>query len=309
MAKIIKLNEIKLSKKNMLRSGYRSYFRPLTRVLEYYKKGELIMISGRSGSGKSTFLSQEMLAMLDQDQKIGVFSGELPPTQFKSWLYSQMCRITDMEMEHDEHIKKTRYYVSDGIIEKLDRNYNDQLALYHYPKSIAIFEDLEKEIVKGVNLGYTVFFIDNLMQIVSDVEENEFKKQIMVIHNLKELCKAHNINIFLVAHPKKVRDEFIVMDDVAGRQELFAKVDIVLLLHRISEDRREDENSKFFGLDGLIEIAKNRDAGSLKKIRLKMDNFTKRFYSISELFDGVKDEKEYVPKGISATEENIDDLL
>ena len=292
----LKLDEIELSEKDFERERIKSSLLPLSQALNYYDFGNLVIISARSGAGKSTFVSQEMAFILDQNYKIGAFSGELTPTHFKRWFYEQLVSDSNnYKYKYDDYLKRNARILKPEIIEGIDNFYKDKVTLLQFKDGIAQQRELFVAMKKLNDEGIRVFAIDNLMQI--EVSENEkFEAQITFLHKLKQFCKEQKVLVFLVAHPKKVRDEFICMDDISGKQELFAKVDIVLLLHRISEERKSKElivgqTNVLFGIDELIEVAKNRDDGSLVKIATFFDRERRRFYSRANV-----EEKEYISK-------------
>ena len=75
--------------------------RPLDRVCGGLLRGHVVLLSGKRGEGKSTFMSQLVAEAIEQDNAVFVYSGELPNYHFKNWLDLQIaggnhiCTVTN----------------------------------------------------------------------------------------------------------------------------------------------------------------------------------------------------------------------
>ncbi|MEG2374962.1 MAG: toprim domain-containing protein, partial [Niameybacter sp.] len=92
--------------------------------------GSLVITTGYNGSGKSTLINQICISeSVEQGYKVFVFSGELTPSNFKSWLYQTIANDVDL-VERSTAFGLTYYkpktYAQDKMTEWLD----DKLFLY-----------------------------------------------------------------------------------------------------------------------------------------------------------------------------------
>ena len=77
--------------------------------------GQLVILSGKRGEGKSTFASQLVVEAVDQNIPCLVYSGELPNYQFKNWLDLQISgtdniipnclnNVSSMKIKHTQEV-------------------------------------------------------------------------------------------------------------------------------------------------------------------------------------------------------------
>ena len=59
---------------------------PLDRICGGLLRGHVVLLSGKRGEGKSTFMSQLVADAIEQDNAVFIYSGELPNYHFKNWL-------------------------------------------------------------------------------------------------------------------------------------------------------------------------------------------------------------------------------
>lgn len=53
--------------------------------------GELTIVSGQPGAGKSTILNQMACDFINQGEKVFYYSGEFPKAKAKRWLYTVLA--------------------------------------------------------------------------------------------------------------------------------------------------------------------------------------------------------------------------
>lgn len=78
----------------------RTGIKALDRLIGGMYYGQIILLTGKRGEGKSTFLSQLIANALDQDVSVFAYSGELTDYHFKRWL--------DMQLAGKTHIERVR---------------------------------------------------------------------------------------------------------------------------------------------------------------------------------------------------------
>ena len=257
----------------------------------YY--GQVALLTGKRGEGKSTLGSMIFKSALEQDVSCFAYSGELPDFHFRSWLDLQIAgpqNIIEKRNEYDEP-----YYVLDAKAESiLDDYYNGRAYIYDND-AIAGASDEEKEQVMLLNTiervvrQYDVKFIllDNLMTAL-DVSDSDdlFNSQREFVKRVKGLARDLNIAILLIAHPKKEsKGTELSNDSVSGTSDITNLVDVVLT-YSTNEDNATNDVFK-----SLLGVTKNRLTGKVLKntnrILCKYSSRTKRIACTKDDIDSI----------------------
>lgn len=250
----------------------------IDRVIGGFYFGQVVLLSGRRGEGKSTFLSQMVLEARDQGYGCFVYSGELTDYNFRAWL--------DLQAAGAERVVTTRnpygdaqYHVPEALKPALDDWYRGKVYLYDnnaIPNERGELETLTDTIEKSIRrYDLRAVFIDNLMTAMDiDTKDDLYQAQSEFLRRLKTIAIRYNVMILLVAHPRKTGRDVEDNDDVSGSADITNRVDTVLIYSRAKQD---DE------FDGKIVVTKNRLTGKLAKgdgaIRLMYSQSSKRITS------------------------------
>lgn len=250
--------------------------------------GGLTILTGKRGSGKSTFIGQIATNItLKNKQAIGIYSGELTAGNFKNWIYKQIAGISQ-EKYFDKVRNIEAYRVSKENINKIDEEIRNLLFLYDNSISdrnknleetsiLRIFEYLYKR------FGVKIFIVDNLMSLTNEYAMNKdlYRSQGEFVGRLKTFCRNFGVHILLCCHPRKSQSgNELANDDVSGSSQITDYADSVITITRISEEEKE-ENSELAVCDNLINITKNRqfgDIGVIKKLAFEVNS--KRFIEL-----------------------------
>lgn len=239
--------------------------------------GQLVLLTGKRGEGKSTFMSQLICEALEQDYNTFIYSGELADFHFKRWLDFQLAGgdnvITNINAFGDEE-----YTLSNAVTEKISNWYSDKAYVFDngfVPDVDAEFESIITTVERAIK-QYDIRFvcIDNLMTAmdVVDKQDNLYLAQSNFVGQLKKIAVKYNIVVLLVAHPRKSNTDF-TNDDVSGSADITNKVDVVM-----SYSRAKDSDE----CDGKLQITKNRLTGKLAKdIELLYSAKTKRIFGMT----------------------------
>ena len=229
--------------------------------------GDVTIISGLSGAGKSTILDQFILNAAQRGYKSAAWSGELQGFRFRSWLY-QMAAGKDL-VKRRPGIDDCWYCpknVQDEIHKWMDKYFN----LYNNEYG-ADWETLRADIENVIKeKGVQLILLDNLMAIDFDGVASDNDLQTRFIKDLKELAKRENIHIILVCHPRKENSfQLLRKESIAGTANLTNLCDNLLILHRVGRDFEkrakeflgEETVQKLLEFDTVMEVAKNRSQG------------------------------------------------
>ncbi len=235
--------------------------------------GQLIVLTGKRGDGKSTLASQIVANALDAGKKIFAYSGELRDYFFKRWLNLQMAGkhnvITRTEID-----STVNYYITNSIDEIISESYRGRAFLFDDTSvddgEITELLDIIERSVK--QYGIDLVLVDNLMTCL-DVSLNTdlYRAQSKFMDKLVKISKLLNVVIILVAHPRKNRYGTDDTDEISGSADITNKADIVFTYKRSKE--LGDSVRK-------LSISKNRLTGKLavgeKEISLFFDEASKR---------------------------------
>ena len=246
--------------------------------------GQVLLLTGKRGDGKSTFGSNLVCESLDQGYKVFAYSGELPDYHFKGWLNSQLAGKDKMRVRENE-FGEEEYYLDEETDRKISEWYRGKAYVYDN-ESIdgEEMESLTETIRKVVSQkNVRLVFIDNLMTAMDavDTKESLYMAQSKFVDELKSIAIRYDVVVILVAHPRKAgKDEAgssFDNDTVSGSGDITNRVDIVLNYSRAKDD----------DCDSKLQVGKNRLAGILKlgaeAIPLRYSACTKRVFGMRSL--------------------------
>lgn len=247
--------------------------------------GQVILLTGKRGEGKSTFLSQLAVEAIEQGASVFVYSGELSDYHFKRWLDLQTAGPDHIHTTYDRWGQET-YWLDEQTVEAINGWYRGRAYLYDNNAANccpeeeleSLLETVEKAIKR---YGVKLVCIDNLMTALDDDPKSDlYRQQSKFVHQLKLLAQRHDVAIVLVAHQRKSSaakgqpppDD---NDTIMGSGDITNRVDTVLIYSRPSQEDAE--------YDGLLRVTKNRLLGKLTRkgegIQLYYSTSTKRISS------------------------------
>lgn len=246
--------------------------------------GQVCLLTGKRGHGKSTFMSNICANAIDQDIGTFAYSGELADYHFKRWLNCQLAG-NDYMISQENEFGETIYTIDPAVSKHISEWYRGKAFIYD--NSFVENDDEHTalaEIVKEVasRRDVKLICIDNLMTAMETVNDqsNLYLAQSNFVGELKKIAVRYDVAIILVAHPRKRgKDETeFDNDDVSGSSDITNKVDIVLNYSRAKEGSDHDCE---------LEVSKNRLAGTLRmganKILFNYSAKTKRVTGRREL--------------------------
>jgi len=250
----------------------------------YY--GQVCLLAGKRGEGKSTFMSQMFADALDQGINCFVYSGELRNADFKRCLNSQLAGAENMSMRLND-FQEQDWYVDPEMSKRISRWYKGRAFIYD---TDSIMDDDKIDIlgtIKRVVTQNAVRFvcIDNLMTAMDIYagENDLYNAQGKFVGELKSIARKYNIAVVLIAHQRKagkdqVQDDTFDNDTVSGSADVTNKVDIVISYSRAKEEEQQDSN---------LQVGKNRLVGTLRRgnnsIKMMYSPKTKRVYEMRSL--------------------------
>ena len=254
-------------------------------------RGGLVLLSGLRGQGKSTFLGQLKLDLIDNGYKGLEFSLEMSNSKTVQWTLLQACgkdnlksRTTSMgKVFYEPKSEFIENQIIDWIGERLELDNNETFNA----------KKIEQQILLRLKNARDVDFciIDNMMRLdIAEYGQDKLLAQIRFAKTITDICQKKNICLILVIHPTKVLT-LPRIDNLAGAGELLNLASLVLILHKVNTDFKVRQKQVFNFSDShpllqystLLEIAKDRDFGNDDTlIGLHFENESKRFLENKE---------------------------
>ena len=241
--------------------------------------GQLVLLTGERGLGKSTVGSQLCIKAIDQGFKVFAYSGELNDWMFQDWVDRQCAGPDNINVKVSENEFKV-YSVNDVVRQAIHDWYHGSFFLYDNQiidgdEDQSLFHMIENAIGQ---YDCKVIFLDNLMTALDDdMSYDLYRQQGTFCRKLSELARRLNVLIILVAHPRKgnAKTEFR-NDDVAGSGNITNLADLVLRYTRPDPE----EGAEYVR---LMQVTKNRLTGSVhfggNGVGLYFDEKSKRIAS------------------------------
>ena len=251
----------------------------------YYRMGEVSIWTGLNLSGKSTMLSQEMLAAVDQGFCVCVYSGELADRLFRYWVDRQAAGPEFIDLVTTKEGREV-FRVNNSVIKNIRAWYAGKFFLYDSQDLITQEKLFEVWEYAYQRYGCCIFAVDNLMALGlgSGGERDFLRKQAEFVGLCKKFAAKWNVHIHIVAHPRKPgKGQDVEKMDVAGLAEITNWADNVFAAKRYSKKELETINAsndyKGLNITGSIEVQKGRFEGKQEAIRmLCFEPKSMRFY-------------------------------
>lgn len=247
----------------------------LDKRLDGLHSGTLTILSGDSGTGKSTFLNQVIAENVAVGTKCFLFSGELTDGEIGRWLSRTVANDEDL-VEKTTRFDSFTYEPTSEAKFQIDNWLKNKLFIYNNEIDSSI-DNMEKSINYLSNEhGVKLFIIDNMMMITTE-KDDQNASDAEIARRLKAVARKNNVAVILVAHNKKNKDaENVSMYDIAGSSKITNLADTIIAMKRMTEQGDNGNNVRFA-------ITKNRTTGCLNSnIIMSFNNKRKRFF---EYFD------------------------
>lgn len=226
--------------------------------------GQLFMLTGKSGHGKSTFASQIIAEALNQGIRVFAYSGELDNEDFQDCLNSQLAGDRNMVGQKNEY-GKDDYEIDSDTEQRIKDWYRGRMLIYDNNRIVNKDKIKLTELIRSVVIrrGVQLVVVDNLMTAMEYVKnQNDLHlAQTNFVAEMKAIATQYHIAMIVIAHPRKqgtgeARDRDMDNDDIAGSSNITNLADIVASYSRAKPD---DE------YDSVLQILKNRKTGRLRK--------------------------------------------
>lgn len=251
---------------------YDTPFDKLTERAVGFHPGELVVVNGINGHGKTSFVSQIVLALLRQGAKCCVASMEVKPDMLLYRMTVQACALAEPSKPFIEHVQDYwdgRLWLFD-VVGTAKADY--LLDVYRYARSC---------------YGITCFVIDSFAKC--GIADDDYTAQKRFVEALCDFKNETDSVVFLVTHSRKLESETHAVDkmDIKGTGAFADLADVVTTLWRnkrkeskleqepqaISEDGQAVNEKP----DSIWYWQKNRNGDFERPVALWFDQPTRHF--------------------------------
>lgn len=230
--------------------------------------GDVTVVSGMSGAGKTSWIDCICLNAVQKGFKVAIWSGELQDFRFRGWMMQIAAGKNDVVKKYGTD---NYYYAPKQVADLISRWLDGKMFLYNNQygnRWSQLFSDIKEAVEK---MSVQLIVLDNLMALNLDsFDGDKYAKQTLFINDLKEYAKLLNIHIILVCHPRKEMG-FLRKESISGTADLTNLCDNLFIIHRVGKDF-ETRATEFFGkkraeeimdgrFDSMVEVCKNRALG------------------------------------------------
>lgn len=269
--------------------GFVTDFRDLDHAINKFYMGTTNILTGISGSGKSSFLSTIICKSIEQGFPVFVYSGELSNPSLKNWVD---C-VHAGQRNINRYVGKSGdfYKVASSAYTAINRYYKGQIFFYKDG-----FDQTADRLLQTMEAvvrlhGVRTIVIDNMSSVDLQCDDkNKYFKQDEFIRKVINFSKRWNVCCWVVIHPRKLdmvrRMNIFDLQGVVGAVNLSHRV---LALYRVQPKEKEGviKNGKVIQepnpWDVEIEVLKDRfGSGAGRTVGLWYDIPSKRFFDSYE---------------------------
>lgn len=271
--------------------GFTSGFSELDNALDKFYVGTTNILTGISGSGKSSFLSSVICKSVEQGFPVFVYSGELSNPSLKNWI--DCVHAGQRNINQYQGVGSKYYRIRTTAYDRINAFYKGQIFFYRDgfdQKASSVLSTMESVVRR---YGVKTIIIDNMSSIdLESDDKNKYIKQDEFIRNVINFSKRWQVDAWVVIHPKKM--DMVRRMSIFDLQGVVSAVNLahrVISLYRVQPKEKEGLINNRTGKvitppnpwDVELEILKDRfGSGTGKKVGLYYDIPSRRFFDSYE---------------------------
>ena len=279
---------------SVFQAGIRSGFLTHDANVSGLTPGNLTVLTGATGEGKTTLAKQMLMAFAVQKQKGFMYIGESTCADTVNDLAKLCPNKGEGDIEAFDNCVTGDYlfYPGKQLLERYKSEYGRYITLIDKSQLNEfrgkVFTQLLTEMYSAVRKHKTkLFVLDNLMTLCEADGNRLFTEQKDVTGRLKDFVNKTRTHVILVAHPKKGRG----IQDVSGATEIINLADTIIRYSRIDSDfkksimKKTDDtgymDSVLERASAVLRIEKCRKGGAFDMTFLEFDEKQGAVFDIS----------------------------
>lgn len=241
-------------------------FPTIDKALNELRPGYTTLVTGRANDGKSTFVLQVIANAIENDAKVFWVSGE---ESIKDLYLNFLKLLIGNEPKHHTVIAENKDYIklpTKEVFTKIKKWHDGKFQIFNKGESklrgTKDILDMVRKMIKKEGINLVV--IDNLMSILSAKAAEKNEAQADFMQELHDIAQNTNCHIILVLHPNKElrKGQDMEFEMISGTSDLANKADNVIAVRKAHDQELESK-----GINGFVQILKNRKKPDLKKIQ------------------------------------------
>lgn len=226
--------------------GLQTPWHKVNKILKGSKNGFLVVVTGNSKTGKTTWVLNWMLYLASMEIRSFMFCCEMRQLRLSEKTVSMRCK--DFTTVEDMTVKQ--------IIDARITNNGDKIYLAYPQNELLNLDNVCKKITDVVK-KYGVKFVcfDNLHFLVRGTDIKD--KIGEITRRFKMLAEQLNIVFCLISHPRKTNSNISpTADDLKDSSSIFQDLDNLIILHRRRLDKDDrDELVKTGQMESITELS------------------------------------------------------
>jgi twinkle protein len=256
--------------------GHTTGFPWLDSRLGGWRTGEVTVITGVNGSGKSNWIAMAMNQLMARGQRVCIASLEIMAEKYLLWIVRQFRSLRKSSSDPTKVLTANR---AAQVIDEIGH----RLWFVDHVKSIDLDELLD--IWTYTNRRHDVRFFVLDSRLMLKVRRDDLDAEREMIDKISDFATVYKSHVFFVVHPRKVEGKFARKEDVGGSGAITDRAQNVIAISR-------DPKIQYRSTLGLL---KNRDHGDEGQVNLMFCPETKAICEESTDFpDFEKIEKRYL---------------
>jgi len=242
--------------------------------------GFVTLVTGRSNGGKTTLVRQITTNAIDNDNRVLYVSGEGSDEMFLNKLYENVIGSNIKYYDEVKVNRKIHKEPKPNILKKLQKWHKNKLFIFNKGlSSLKTTDELFNMLSTEVQINnHNLIVIDNLMSILHVARADEkLEAQADFVQRCCDLSKAEGIHIILVLHPNKSisKGQKMEFEAISGTSDIYNKADIIIAVTRFYDDKNIT-----YGIDGELEVLKNRDYTENPCVKVHFNKENTNYYEI-----------------------------
>uniref|UniRef100_A0A1B6ML71 DNA 5'-3' helicase n=1 Tax=Graphocephala atropunctata TaxID=36148 RepID=A0A1B6ML71_9HEMI len=241
-------------------------FPALNNILKGHRRGEMTILTGPSGAGKTTLMSEYSLDLAMQGVTTLWGSFEIRNERLARTMLQQLCHFP-------LHLHLDQFNKWADVFQLLPLYF----MTFHGQQPLKTVMEAVEHATYVHDISHVV--IDNVQFMMGlsegDSSLDRFYRQDSIIGAFRNFATTANCHVTLVIHPRKEKDaEMLSMNSVFGGAKATQEADNVLIIQQ-----KTMQNLK---LRKFLQIAKNRYSGDLGVMPLEFDKESLSFSKKSQ---------------------------